>query len=148
MYFHEKRALVSSISSILILGIYSLYIYQNYILGNPDILNDFKFWGKSFLFLIPVSIVAQIIIHIIFVIINKIATNEDAPTITDERDQLIELKSIRISHWIFITGFFMAMGSLTMNFRPFVMFIMLIFSGFISAIASEVAKIYYYRRGV
>ena len=148
MYFHEKRALVSSISSILILGIYSLYVYQNYIVVSPEIINDFKFWGKSFLFLIPVSIVAQIIIHIIFVIINKIATNEDAPTITDERDQLIELKSIRISHWIFITGFFMAMGSLTMSFRPFVMFIMLIFSGFISAIASDVAKIYYYRRGV
>ncbi|HCT30750.1 MAG TPA: hypothetical protein DIW31_08440 [Bacteroidales bacterium] len=148
MNYHEKRSLVSAFSSIIILGIYSLYIYQKYIAGNVEIVNNFKFWGKSFLFLIPVSIVAQIIIHIIFAIINKIATNEEEPNITDERDKLIELKSIRISHWIFITGFFLAMGSLTIPFQPYVMFITLIFSGFLSAIASEFAKVYYYRKGV
>ena len=148
MYFQEKRALVSSISSILILLIYSLFVYKNYMVGNLEILNDFKFWGKSFLFLIPVSIVAQIIIHIVFVIINKIVTNEDMPTITDERDKLIELKSIRISHWIFICGFVMAMGSLTIELQPYVMFITLIISGFIAEIAAEIAKIYYYRKGI
>ena len=124
----EKQILVSVISSILILGFYSLYVYQKYIAGNPEILNDFKFWGRSFLFLIPVSIVVQIIIHIIFAIINKIITNEDFPSITDERDKLIELKAIRISHWIFISGFVLSMGSLTLNMQPYVMFITLIFS--------------------
>jgi len=144
----EKQILVSVISSILILGFYSLYVYQKYIAGNPEILNDFKFWGRSFLFLIPVSIVVQIIIHIIFAIINKIITNEDFPSITDERDKLIELKAIRISHWIFISGFVLSMGSLTLNMQPYVMFITLIFSGFIAAIVSEIVKIYYYRKGI
>jgi hypothetical protein len=144
----EKQILVSVISSILIIGIYSVYVYQKYISGNLEVLNDFKFWGKSFLILIPVAIVVQIVIHIIFAIINKIITNEDFPTISDERDKLIELKAIRISHWIFITGFIMSMGSLTMNMQPYVMFITLIFSGFLASVVSELAKIYYYRKGV
>lgn len=148
MSYQEKRSLVSAISSIIILGVYALYVYKNYVAGNFEIVNDFKFWGKSFLYLIPVSIVAQIVIHIIFAIVNKIATNEEDPNITDERDKLIDLKSIRISHWIFTVGFFMAMGSLVIPLQPYVMFITLILSGFIAAITGEFAKFYYYRKGV
>jgi len=115
--------------------------------GNPDLINDFKFWGKAFLILIPVTIVAQIIIHIVFFIINKIVTNEDVPTISDERDKLIELKAIRISHWVFVFGFMLSMGSQAFGMKPWVMFITLIFSGFIAAIVSEISKIYFYRKG-
>ncbi len=112
-----------------------------------EIINDFKFWGKAFLILIPVTIVAQIIIHIVFFIINKIVTNEDIPMINDERDKLIELKAIRISHWVFIVGFLLSMGSQAIGMQPWVMFITLIYSGFFAAIASEIAKIYFYRKG-
>ncbi len=66
MYPKEKQVLVSLFTMILILGSYSLYVYHQYLAGNPDILNDFKFWGKAYLILIPVSIAAQIIIHYYF----------------------------------------------------------------------------------
>jgi hypothetical protein len=144
----EKQAIVSIIGSVLIIGIYTKYVYNNYIDGDLEILNDFQFWGKSFLYLIPVSIVAQIVIHIVFAIINRIVTREDMSDITDERDNLIELKSIRISHWIFVFGFMMAMGSLAMGMKPYVMFLTVISSGFLASLASEVAKIIYYRKGV
>jgi len=98
--------------------------------------------------LIPLAIVVEIIIHIVFAIINKIVTNEDIPEIEDERDKLIELKSIRISHWIFTLGFMLAMGSQAIGMQPWVMFITLIASGFLSGIISEAVKIFYYRRGV
>lgn len=98
--------------------------------------------------LIPVAIVTQIIIHIVFAIINKIVTNEDIPVIDDERDKLIELKSIRISHWIFTLGFMLAMGSQAIGMQPWVMFITLIGSGFLSGTISEGVKIYFYRKGV
>ena len=147
MYRREKRILVTLISSILIMGFYSLYVYHKYIVGNLSILNDFSFWGRAFLILIPVSIIAQIIIHIIFFIINKIVTNENVPTITDERDKLIELKAIRISHWTFISGFLLSMGSQAIDMQPWVMFILLFSSGLAASIASDIAMIYYYRRG-
>jgi hypothetical protein len=144
----EKRILISLISSVLIMGFYACYVYSRYIAGNPEILNDFSFWGKSFLILIPVAIVTQIIIHILFAIFHKITTGEDPDAIDDERDKLIELKSIKISHYLFITGFALAMGSLTLRMQPWVMFVVLIASGFISSIVSEIARLYFYRKGV
>jgi hypothetical protein len=145
---HEKQSIVSIIGSLLVIGFYSLFIYRNYIQADIELLNNFQFWGKSFIYLIPVAIVVQIVIHIVFAIANTIITREDIPGFSDERDKLIELKSIQISHWIFILGFMMAMGSLAIGMRPYIMFITLISSGFLASLASEVAKIIYYRKGV
>src|SRR3989339_653245 len=140
----EKQLLVTAISMILILGCYALYVYNNYIAENLAIINDTRFWAKAFLILIPVTIASQIVIHIVFAIINKIVTNEDIPTLSDERDKLIDLKAIRISHWMFTLGFLLAMGSQAMGMKPYVMFIVLIFSGFVSSILAEIAKLYFY----
>jgi hypothetical protein len=144
----EKQSIVSMIGSVLVIGFYSMYIYRNYLSADLDLLNDFQFWGKSFLYLIPIGIVVQIVIHIVFAIANRIITGEDMSDFSDERDKLIELKSIRISHWIFILGFMVAMGSLALGMKPYVMFIALISGGFLASLASEVAKIIYYRKGV
>jgi hypothetical protein len=146
-YSREKQILVSLITSVVILGCYALYVYHRYISVNPGIINDLKFWGKAFLVLIPLSILAQIIIHIVFAIINKIVTNEDIPVLSDERDKLIELKTIRLSHWIFIGGFLLAMGSQAAGMEPWIMFLTLILSGFTATIVSEIARIIFYRKG-
>jgi hypothetical protein len=144
----EKQILVTAISLMLIFAIYSIYVFNKYIADNFNILNDFKFWGKTFLILIPITIVSQIVIHIVFHIINKIVTNEDIPSICDERDKLIDLKALRISHWIFTMGFLLSMIALAIGMQPYVMFLTLIASGYISGIVSEIAKIYFYRKGV
>jgi len=148
MSYQEKRAIIFLICNLLSVGLYSLYLFNRYhdtILSTP---NDFSFWGKSFLIFIPVSITVCIIIFIVFSIINKIVTNEDIPVITDELDRLIELKSIRISHWIFILGFLLAMGSQAIGMQPWVMFITLVASGFVASCVAEITKIYLYRKGV
>jgi len=144
----ERQVLVTILATILIFVVYSLFVYNRYIAPDPEIINNPGFWGKAFLLLIPVAIVAQIIIHIIFAIVNKAVTNEDIPSKDDERDKLIELKSIRISHWIFTLGFMLAMGSQALKMELSVMFITLIASGFLSGIISEGAKLYFYHRGV
>jgi hypothetical protein len=148
MGHQEKQSIVSIIGSVLVIGFYSLYVYRNYIQDDLGLLSNYQFWGKSFLFLIPIAIAVQIVIQIVFAIANRIITQEDMPDFTDERDKLIELKSIRISHWIFVLGFMLAMGSLAIGMKPHVMFLTLISSGFLSSLASEVAKIIYYRKGV
>lgn len=148
MGHQEKQSIVSIIGSVLIIGFYTMYVYKNFVVGDPEILNDFQFWGKSFLWLIPIGIGVQIVIHILFAIGNRIVTQEDMPDITDERDKLIELKSIRISHWIFVFGFMLSMGSLAFGMKPYVMFITLLSSGFLASLTAEVAKIIYYRKGV
>jgi hypothetical protein len=147
MYHKEKQILVSLITSILTIGIYSLYVYYNKIAGNPDIINDLKFWGGAFVFLIPIAIIAQIIIHIIMAIINKIITNEDIQSGSDERDRLIELKGTKISHGIFTFGFTLSMGSLAVGLPPYIMFVTIFITGFIACCAEEIAKICFYRKG-
>lgn len=144
----EKQALVSMIGSLVILGIYSLYIYYNYIVVQPEIINDLQFWGTAFLILIPISIIAQIIIHIVFAIINKVITKEDIEMLEDEMDKLIELKAARISHWTFILGYMVAMGAIAFGSELYVMFLLLIGSGFLSGSFESLAKIYFYRKGV
>jgi hypothetical protein len=147
MGHQEKQSIVSILGSLLVIGFYSGYVYKNYIQADLELLNDFQFWGKSFIYLIPISIVVQIVINIVFAIANRIIAQEDIPDFTDERDKLIELKSIRISHWIFILGFMLAMGSLAVGMKPYVMFLTLISSGFLASLAAEIAKIVYYRKG-
>lgn len=148
MSFQEKKNIVSLITTLLIFSLYSMYVFQKYQEGSFHTSNAFSFWGAFILILIPVSILAKIIIHIVFSIINTIATNEKEPRITDELDQLIELKSTRNSHYVFIIGFLLAMIPLVMDQPPYVMFIILISSGLLSEVIGVITQLYLYRRGV
>jgi hypothetical protein len=148
MSYQERQTLMNMISTILITVLYLAYMMQRYPqtdLYSPEV---FRFWGAFFLFLIPVSIVAKIIIYILFTILNAIATRDQTIPITDERDQLIETKANTISNYVFIVGFILAMGSLALNMPPVVMFVVLLVSGVVSSIVSEVSQFYFYRRGV
>lgn len=75
-------------------------------------------------------------------------TGEKEPTFADELDKLIEMKANRISFFMFIIGFLLAMGTLVMNEQLQTMFIILIIAGFISDVIGSVMKLYYYRKGV
>jgi hypothetical protein len=148
MTYQEKKSIVSLISAILIFGSYCLYMYPQYPEGGLESADTFRYWGSFVLILTLVSIIAHIIISIIFNIVFRITTREKEPTFTDELDKLIELKAFRNSFFVFILGFLLAMGSL-ISYQPSqVMFIILIFSGFISDVTGSVTKLYHYRRGV
>ncbi|MGF1586095.1 MAG: hypothetical protein ACFCUM_12270 [Bacteroidales bacterium] len=148
MSIQEKQVILSLFNTILVLVIYSIWLYNRHLSVTPEVINDFSFWGRIFVVLVPVMIGVQIVMHILFHIVNAIISREHVPDKEDERDKLIELKSIRLSHWIFIAGFFLAMGSQALSMQPWVMFVLLISSGFIAGMASDIAKIFYYRRGV
>jgi hypothetical protein len=148
MSYQEKQSILSLINTILIITLYSLYVYNRYIAREPEIIYDMKFLGKAFIILIPFTIVVQIVMHILFAIYIRIVTGENLPSKEDEMDKLIELKSIRISHWVFIVGFFSAMASQAMGMAPYVMFLSFVVSGFLAGMLSDIAKIWYYRKGV
>lgn len=107
-----------------------------------------RYWGSFVLILTVVTIIAHIIISIIFNIIFRMTTGEKEPTFADELDKLIEMKANRISFFMFIIGFLLAMGTLVMNEQLQTMFIILIIAGFISDVIGSVMKLYYYRKGV
>ncbi|CAN7203972.1 hypothetical protein [Paenibacillus sp. LjRoot56] len=148
MSYQEKKHIVSFISTVFIFGFYCWYIFQKVQDTNMDTTETLRFWAAAILILIPVSIVAKIIIAIIFNIIYRITTKEVEPSFSDELDKLIDLKATRNSHYVFTLGFLLAMGSLVLDMTPTTMFIILIFSGFLSEMASVFTTLYHYRKGV
>lgn len=147
MSFQERRSLVNLISTLLVTPVYSAYMMQRFPEGDaysPDVLH---FWGLFFLILIPVTIVAKIVVYIIFYVANAIATREEEPSITDERDKLIELKAHTNSMYVFVTGFLVAMVSLAIELPPSAMFACLLCAGLVSEIVGDISTFYYYRRG-
>jgi uncharacterized membrane protein len=148
MSYQERRAIVALLGSIVITAVYSAVMFQRYPpeadAYSPDI---FRFWGSFFVILIPVSIVAKIIIAIVFVMINTVATREMESDITDERDRLIEMKAGRNSLYTFALGFILAMAALAVGQPPTTMFILLFVAGLLSDVVSELSLIYFYRRG-
>jgi hypothetical protein len=147
MSYRERRALASLISTIVISTIYFVYVLPRYPGENgysPDV---FRFWGSSIFLLVPLSIVAEIVVQIIVSIINTITTGEKEQLMADERDRLIELRALRISLFVFVLGFTVAMGTLVIELPPSVMFLVLFFSGFVSGLCGYSSQLYFYRRG-
>ncbi len=105
------------------------------------------FWAETLLILMPVTIAAKIIIHIIFSISNTIATREKIPPM-DERDKLIELRSSQIGKYVFGLGFIASMATLVMGMSVNAMFIVIIASGILSEILDNGFQLYYFRKGI
>lgn len=148
MDIKEKRILVSLLTSVILFVWYAVYVYNNYILPKPVLLDDFHFWGRTFMIFVPIGIVSQIIIHIVFAIIIKVVYKENPDEAADERDKLIQLKAIRWGHYLLITGFFVSMTTVALGMQLRYLFLILITSGFVSSIVEEVASLYYYRKGM
>lgn len=153
MTYQENRSLTNILSSVITTSIYGFIVYQRYLNGSVETTDVFKFWAITILIFIPISIVARIIIMIFFSIGNAVvqtAKGEEVGEldVVDERDKLIELKSQRISLVIFSLGFILALVTQAVNMNDHVFFITLISAGVITEIASELATILYYRKGV
>jgi hypothetical protein len=148
MTYQEKKSILSLISVIFIFGSYCLYMYLQYPEEGLESAETYRYWGSFVLILTLVSVVAHIIISIIFNIVFRMTTKEKEPAFADELDKLIDLKATRNSFFVFIIGFLLAMGSLIIYQPSQVMFIILIASGFISDVTGSVTKLYHYRRGI
>ena len=148
MSYQEKKNIVNIISSLLIIIIYALIVYQRHQEGRFDLTEDYTKWGIIFLIFIGVSIVARITIYIIFHIINAIVTREEELPVTDERDKLIELKATRNSYRAFSIGFVMAIISLSLGMPVYGIIIAFFICCVIGEIVDNSSQIYYNRKGI
>lgn len=149
MSFQEKRSVVYFLNTCLF-----FYLYYTNVALNPDawsflsVPTDLKFWGRLVLAYIGVQIVANIAVHIIFSIINTVATNEDEPSITDEFDRLVNLKAMRNSSLVFIIGFLLSLVSLTLGAPLEYMFHIQLYALGLTGITAELTEFYFYRWGM
>ena len=148
MTYQEKQNIVNIASGILITGVYAWIVYQRHVQGRFDLTEEFSKWGLIFLVFIGVSIVARVIIQIIFHIGNAIATREEDVPREDERDKLVKLKATRNSYYVFSGGFVVSVVMLALGMPVYGMFIALVAFGLVAEIIDNGSQIYYYRKGV
>ncbi len=146
MSYQERRSIASLISTLIIGGAYLAYVLQRYQAEPP--VDELHFWASAILIMIPVYMVLKIITIIVFIIINTIATQAQEPDITDERDKLIELKSVRSSYYTFMLGFLLAMLTAVLSMPVSTMFIVFIVSLLAAMILYDISQFFFYRRGV
>ena len=148
MTYQEKQNIVNIVSGVLIAAIFGWIVYQRHLEGRFDLTEDFQKWGIIMLVFMGVSIAARIIIYIIFHIINAIATREEDIPVRDERDKLVEMKSVRNSYRVFSICFMLAIISLAIGMPLYGLLIAFVVSGLVAEIVENVSQIIYYRKGV
>jgi uncharacterized membrane protein len=148
MSYQEKENIVNIFSALFITVTYALIVYHQHLQGQFDLTEDFSRWGIIFLIFIGVSIIARIIIYIIFSIINTIAMRREEKPISDERDKLIKLKSTRNSHYVFSIGFMLSIIALAIGMPFYGIFIAFIGCCLLSELIDNGSQIYYNRRGI
>ena len=147
MSARERQAIVSLLTTLLLAMFFVGYLLPRYPTGNPYAPEVFHFWGVAFVILVPVSIVANIAVSVVFSIIFAMATRQSVSSIADERDKFIALRALRIALYVFTAGFSLAMGSLAIGMPPSVMFIVLMGSGYGSGLVGNFSQLYLYRKG-
>ena len=148
MSYQERRAIAALVSNVLTCIIYFGEVFRRFLDRGPEAGSDLAFWGAAILLFIPVAVFFNIVVTIVFTIINTIAQGENEPSITDERDQLVGLKATRNFCLVFMLGFMLAMGALALGNPPSTMFVILLFTFLASGAMLEVSEFVYYRRGV
>jgi hypothetical protein len=151
MSFQEKNITVSLVNFILILGFYSIRVFQMIWGGSFDSTNVFRLWGIVIALAVVVTIFATILTHIVSAIIHAIKTGEEKSNIEDiedERDQLIDLRGTKVTYFVTSIGGFLSMLTFVLGQPPLVMFTLLIFFGVVAQIIGDGLRLYLYRRGL
>ena len=143
MTHEEKNTIAHLLSTAVVMG--ACVLFLNQMLG-ADALSRL---GRTILLVvigggIVTSIVAAILVNIVL----AIAANDPSPSMaTDERDKLIQLKSMTLATYGLGVGFVLSMVALALGQSAFVVINLIVFSGALADILGSVVKIVIYRRG-
>jgi len=170
MSYQQKRTLVTLFSGVILFISYCVFLLQHY--QSAEYATDVKAWAIAMLTFIGIAIVVMIIIQIIFHILlsasiavkeqfknmdlnGKITGKVDEKVIDkkiklemieDERDKLIELKSLRVGYYVSGVGIIASIVALVLGYSPVVMLNMLFMSCMLSSILEGTVQYLYYSK--
>jgi len=148
MTHKEKNSIVALISGVIVFAIYAYFTRQMYQAGLFEGAGAGVQIGRSVLWLIAGGIVVHMVAMIVFNIVHAIITKEAKPSfVIDERDRMIELRSLRVAYYIIGAGFVASMIALTLEQTYFVTFNIMIFSFFAASVVEGLMQLLLYRRG-
>jgi hypothetical protein len=148
MSYQEKKAVVSLVSNLLIFISYFILVQKRFTESTLSLEDSFKFWGAAMLIFVPFIIFTKMIAMIFFMAINWYLTKERIPKKPDELDFQITLRSTMYFGWVFMAGFFIAMGALVLGFTSSVMFQIFLVAAMLGGITIDISEFYYHRKGL
>jgi hypothetical protein len=149
MSFQEKNIVATLTNFSIILAFYLFRIFQMVQTDTFTSTNLFRLWGIVALLAVIGTIVVTILMHIIGAIVHEIKTNEEQniEDIQDERDQMIELKGIKLAYTFSSIGVALAMLTFVLGQSALVMFALIIFFGVLANIVADIWRLNLYRKG-
>jgi len=170
MSYHAKRTVTSIVTGAAVLAAYCIYVFGP---AHAGAQGDLQSWAVTMLIFLGISAAAAVAIQVVFhimlsvgiavketvketVLEGKIAADNDqrisrsinAEFVEDERDRLIDLKSMRVGFFAAGVGFIAGLVSLALGYSAIVMLNVLYLSFGVASLLSEFANLVYYRRGV
>jgi len=150
MSFQEKDIAASFVIFTLILGFYLVRVFQMIQSESFNLTNMVRLWATVIILGIVVTIIGTILTHIGSGIIQAIITREEPviEDIQDERDRLIDLRGTRVAYLVSSIGVLLSMLTFAFGQPPLVMFSLLILSGLVAQVVSDISRLVLYRRGI
>ncbi|MEQ8673862.1 MAG: hypothetical protein RLP44_12680 [Aggregatilineales bacterium] len=148
MSYQEKNITVSMISTLLIFAYYLARMFQLLQQDSIDPAEVYSLWGIIVVLGIVVNIASTIITYIVLEIFHIVIKGDPPDSqVTDERDELIDLKGTRNTAYVMGAGMLISMASQIVDMPPLTMFNLLFFFAILSAIVGDFSQLYFYRRG-
>lgn len=148
MSYNEKNIYVELFSTLAVFGYYFFHTYQLFMEGAFAGADASSLLGKNILWLLGTSIVVHIIAHILFAVGMAVITRDHNPSyMTDERDQMIELKGMRVGYYILGGGFVCSMIVLAMGHEVVLVFNLIVAAFALGSIGDNFTRIIMYRMG-
>ena len=138
MSFREKSAWIFLISILLVSGFFLLHVPWTLTPSScPHMVQGLLY-----------CIIALVVIEIVAHIVVAIRAPEDARAPKDERERLIDLKAIRVGHYVYVVGSFLAVSTIHLGANVIALGYGILFAFVIGELVNYALRIHYHRRGL
>jgi hypothetical protein len=133
----------------LIIGFYLISLWQMHQEGALVAGRVYGLWATVVVAAMVANILGSILTNIVLTIFEAIKTQkyEEPRFIADERDQLIELKGMQSGYITFSVGVLVSIIAFITGEPALETINMIIFFAIFAQIASDISRVYFYRRG-
>ncbi len=148
MSYNEKNNYVELFSTLAVFGYYFLHTSQLIMEGAFTGADASRLLGQSILWLLGASVVVHVIAQVVFAIGMAVITRDHNPSyVIDERDQMIELKGMRVGYFVSGGGFVCSMIALAMGYDVALVFYFVVAAFALGSIGDNLTRIIMYRMG-
>jgi uncharacterized membrane protein len=158
MHYQQQRTIVNILAAVALLAVYYIYVLGK-LNAAAVTLDNVKFFAVTMLTFIGigigVSIVLQIVFHILFSVSvavrerdkdgKEIETAINSAMVEDERDKMIDLKSMRITMIVTMVGFVAGLVLLALDYPMTLMLNILFGAAGLGAVGEGISKLIYYK---